>query len=377
MGSQTMASAPENETSISVQPSDERRRHLRIPFTASIEVVESKSGARVSGRTSDLGLGGCYLDTLSSFPAGSEVLVRITRGEDVFEAQAKVVYDQLGMGMGLAFVSSTPKSAQLFQEWLLEITAKAPATQHTSELQTNINGMPPNRVSGTPATKLDKGQAEIQQIQVVETARWSAPASKDTGNPGRAARIGGAVAAVLLAGAAIAWWGMRMGHRTPQFSSSQTVAAVPSEPTPPIDPATPALATDGASQVGTTEELSSLWASKKFTFIKPATNETVQAMVIRLPGRHLWAFALQEPHGQCDLEFVTDLSRLAKQYGYQSNRPMVASPCSGTVYDPLKVDAIAGNVWARGAVVQGGGVRPPISIEVQVRGQSVIATQIE
>ena len=104
MGSQTMASAPENETSISVRPADSRR-HLRIPFTASIEVIESKSGARLSGRTIDLASGGCYMDSLSTFPAGSEVSVRITRDEDLFEVQARVVSDHPGMGMGLAFVS--------------------------------------------------------------------------------------------------------------------------------------------------------------------------------------------------------------------------------------------------------------------------------
>jgi hypothetical protein len=372
-----MASAPENETRISAQLGAEHRRHSRIPFTASVEVIESKSGARLSGRISDLGLGGCYMDTLSSFPAGSEVLVRITNGEDLFEAQARVVYDQTGMGMGLAFVSFTPKSAQVLQKWLLEITSKAPAAEKTSELRKNIDGMPKNNVLSTPATKLDKGQQDMQQIPVVENTRWSAPVGRSTGNPGRAAQIGGAVAVVLLAGAAIAWWGLRMRTKAVEPSSSQTVPAVPSVPPTPIDPPATVTATDGPSQVGTTEELTKVWAAKEFTFIKPITNQTVKGMVIRLPNRDLWAFALQEPHGQCDLEFVTDLNRLAKQYGYQSNHPMVASPCSGTVYDPLKLDTIGENTWARGAVVQGGGVRPPISINVQVRGQSVIANQIE
>jgi PilZ domain len=105
----------------------ERRRNLRFPFSASVEVTETKSGAKIAGRTSDLGLGGCYVDAISPFPVGSEAQVRIRRGDQYFEAQVKVVYSQIGMGMGLAFVSAQPKHYRLFQQWLLEISGKAPA----------------------------------------------------------------------------------------------------------------------------------------------------------------------------------------------------------------------------------------------------------
>jgi hypothetical protein len=100
-------------------------------------------------------------------------------------------------------------------------------------------------------------------------------------------------------------------------------------------------------------------------------------MVIRLPGGGLWAFALQEAYGHCELEFVTDLSQLAKQYGYRASHPMVASPCTSTVYDPLKVGSLGGEVWVRGEIVQGGALRPPIAIEVQESGNSIIADRIE
>jgi len=56
---------------------------------------------------------------------------------------------------------------------------------------------------------------------------------------------------------------------------------------------------------------------------------------------------------------------------------MVASPCTNTVYDPLKVGALGGNVWVRGEIVQGGSLRPPISIDVVEKGSSIIADRIE
>jgi hypothetical protein len=102
----------------------ERRRNLRFPFTATVEAVETKSGTKIVARTSDLSLGGCYIDTISPFPVGSEVTIRIVRNKETFEAQSKVVYSKIGMGMGLAFLSAQPKQVRLFQRWLLEISGQ-------------------------------------------------------------------------------------------------------------------------------------------------------------------------------------------------------------------------------------------------------------
>jgi hypothetical protein len=56
---------------------------------------------------------------------------------------------------------------------------------------------------------------------------------------------------------------------------------------------------------------------------------------------------------------------------------MVTNPCNSTVYDPLKMGPLERDVWVRGEIVQGGGLRPPISIDVQVSGHSIIADRIE
>ncbi|HTC64746.1 MAG TPA: PilZ domain-containing protein [Candidatus Saccharimonadales bacterium] len=103
----------------------ERRRNLRFPFTATVEVIEGKSGTKVVGRTSDLSLGGCYIDTLNTLPIGTAATVRIQRGNVTFEAHAKVIFSANGMGMGLAFVSAQPKQVRIFQKWLLEISGQS------------------------------------------------------------------------------------------------------------------------------------------------------------------------------------------------------------------------------------------------------------
>jgi len=111
----------------------ERRRYLRHPFTAMAEAIELKSRTRVSGRTSDLSLGGCYVDTTSSFPAGTVVKIRITRETRTVEFQAVVVYSLVDMGMGVKFTSADPEQLQIVENWLgehsTEPTAEPEATQ--------------------------------------------------------------------------------------------------------------------------------------------------------------------------------------------------------------------------------------------------------
>lgn len=103
---------------------NERRRNLRFPLVAMIEVVDIKSQAKVTGRTNDLGLGGCYVDTLSPFPIGASVKLVIERDGKTFSAEGKVVYSQHGMGMGIAFTAATRGDIRLFQNWILELSGK-------------------------------------------------------------------------------------------------------------------------------------------------------------------------------------------------------------------------------------------------------------
>ncbi len=156
-------------------------------------------------------------------------------------------------------------------------------------------------------------------------------------------------------------------------SSNTEVAEQPAPPLP--DPIAPVH--EGPSVAATVDELSKTWSARKFNFVKPITQENVHAMVIRLPGGELWAFSLQGPFNRCELEFVTDLGALASKYRFNASHPMVVSPCDNTVYDPLKVDDVGGNTWVRGQIVQGNSLRPPLSIDVKVRGRVIMAESIE
>src|SRR6202040_2477750 len=55
--SRVMSSDKRTESNNAMAVPVERRRNLRFPFSATVEAVDNKSGTKVIGRTSDLGLG--------------------------------------------------------------------------------------------------------------------------------------------------------------------------------------------------------------------------------------------------------------------------------------------------------------------------------
>jgi hypothetical protein len=113
--------------------STERRSHPRYLFTAAAEVAVPQSGAWNVARTNDLSAGGCYVDMVSPFPLGTVVGLRLRKEKKSFEAQAKVVSSQFGMGMGLMFTQIDPVQQSILERWLAEASGELPAACEAPE----------------------------------------------------------------------------------------------------------------------------------------------------------------------------------------------------------------------------------------------------
>lgn len=105
-------------------PEQERRSSIRYPFTATAYVTDMESRAQTTSRSTDLGRGGCFVDTISPFPIGTSVTLRLTMEQKSFEAPAKVVYSMVGMGMGLAFTSIEPEQLWVLESWLGKLSGE-------------------------------------------------------------------------------------------------------------------------------------------------------------------------------------------------------------------------------------------------------------
>jgi hypothetical protein len=247
-----------------------------------------------------------------------------------------------------------------------------------------LTAMPANSSTKTPDAppdkpverKFDRFRPDMPQIPGVNQGSHQAGRGLAGIEAQRLLQIGGIAGAVVLIGAVIFWWVKSKPRVAANSSSPDPAIAEQAAPSPPLT-APVAAAHQGPIVAATIDELSKPWDAKKFTFVNVLTLDNIDAMVIRLPGGGLWAFSLQLPFGRCELEYVTDLGKLASQFRYNASHPMVVSPCESTVYDPLKVGPLGGTTWARGEIVQGSSLRPPISIDVKVTGHSIIADGIE
>ena len=102
----------------------ERRGTERRTFTAGADILELSSGARFSTRTTDLGPGGCFVDTANPFPVGSKLQLHLHKGKSSFETAGTVVYSQNGLGMGVAFDDLDDARHTALANWLSEVTGE-------------------------------------------------------------------------------------------------------------------------------------------------------------------------------------------------------------------------------------------------------------
>ena len=93
----------------------------RLPFVASIEVVDVGTGTKLVARTSEIGLGGCYVDALTPFGIGTAVAVKISRDQGSFHAKARVVYTDATFGMGLKFEGLDSEQRLVLENWVADI----------------------------------------------------------------------------------------------------------------------------------------------------------------------------------------------------------------------------------------------------------------
>lgn len=101
----------------------DKRRHARIPVSVTAEVIEAKTHARVAGRATDLGVGGCYVDTMNTFAEGSEVDVILQWRGRTLQLRALVSYAINGssIGMGLAFTGTSADQGVTLLDWLTNL----------------------------------------------------------------------------------------------------------------------------------------------------------------------------------------------------------------------------------------------------------------
>jgi len=174
----------------------------------------------------------------------------------------------------------------------------------------------------------------------------------------------------------------------PKSKAEATTAEPPAQielpPTPPDPTASLPISTAKNPGIAPLSHFSKPWSVQEFIFRDRMTGENIPALVVRLPGGNpgstsgYWAISLKAPYGDCKLEFITDPGKLRDEYGFDAARhPMIGNPCSRSVFDPTRMANLPGDIWVRGAIVQGSDLRPPLNIETKIEGKDLVAIRME
>lgn len=99
-------------------------RAPRLQFVVRIDLTDMQSDKQISGNTKDLSLLGCFAVTVDSFPVGTRVRLRISRGDTELAAEGKVTYSRRGAGMGITFTTVEPSSLPILNMWLAGLRNK-------------------------------------------------------------------------------------------------------------------------------------------------------------------------------------------------------------------------------------------------------------
>jgi hypothetical protein len=81
----------------------ERRKMVRLVSTDTVEVIALATGMHFSMHLRDIGVGGCFIDTLLPFAVDARVRIRLSHGIVEFETEGRVAHSQPGLGMGISF----------------------------------------------------------------------------------------------------------------------------------------------------------------------------------------------------------------------------------------------------------------------------------
>ena len=120
-----------------VEEAVEKRTHPRISVSLSAEIVDTKTGARITGRVTDVGTGGCYVDTMNTFPKDTPVDVFLLWQERTLYLRAFVAYavNGKGIGMGLSFRGNPAQARATLQDWVTELGGTLPRASSQADQQ--------------------------------------------------------------------------------------------------------------------------------------------------------------------------------------------------------------------------------------------------
>jgi PilZ domain len=96
----------------------DRRYTIRYPFAADAELIEMETGKQVTGVTSDISLGGCFICTSKSLPANVRARLQLSRKGQILDALVIVRIVKPRIGLGIEFFDLESPNNEVLAAWI-------------------------------------------------------------------------------------------------------------------------------------------------------------------------------------------------------------------------------------------------------------------
>jgi PilZ domain len=96
----------------------DRRYTIRYPFAADAELIDMESGKQVTGVTSDISLGGCFVCTSKALPSNARAKLRLTRKGESLDLIVVVRIVKPRIGLGIEFFDLEPPNDRILTNWI-------------------------------------------------------------------------------------------------------------------------------------------------------------------------------------------------------------------------------------------------------------------
>jgi hypothetical protein len=99
----------------------EKRSHARFPVSVDAEAFDPIAKKAAIGKVTDLGAGGCFVESSRSFLPGTHVNLNLQCGERVFRCRALVTHTA-DRGMGFTFTEADTEQGISVLDWVGELS---------------------------------------------------------------------------------------------------------------------------------------------------------------------------------------------------------------------------------------------------------------
>ncbi|HZQ70433.1 MAG TPA: PilZ domain-containing protein [Terriglobales bacterium] len=100
----------------------ERRQHPRLKCLNSVELHPAAATAPIWSKTTEMGLGGCFVEMPMPLPVGTTLKISLWVKDEKLRFSGKVVNSRPGFGVGIQFTEISPEDLQRLKEFLKSIT---------------------------------------------------------------------------------------------------------------------------------------------------------------------------------------------------------------------------------------------------------------